>query len=284
MNAPLTSLFHILSQAPLWLLHLLGSALGWLAFLASPTYRRRLLANAAMAHCTRAQTLASIAQAGQLVAELPRIWLGRDVPVRWEGAELLDAALGDIANQGRKPVLLMTPHVGSFEAVARAYAMRFGTRSPMTVLYRPARQLWLRPLMADARNRPGLHAVATDLSGVKALIKTLRQGGCVGLLPDQVPPDGMGAWAPFFGENAYTMTLATRLIAQTSPTVLMLWAERLSWGQGFVVRCSPVGADFAGSAAENLTQLNQEVEQVVRRCPQQYLWGYARYKHPKAAP
>ncbi len=280
MNSLFSLLFRALSHAPLWLLHGLGHALGWIAFLASPTYRRRLQANARLAHCDLATSLASVSQAGKLVAELPRIWLGSDVTVRWEGADLLAEALAQGKN---KPVLLMTPHVGSFEAVARAYAQRFGDTSPMTVLYRPARQLWLRPIIQSARNRPGLVAVPTDLSGVKSLLKALRGGGCVGLLPDQVPPEGMGAWVPFFGKTAYTMTLATRLMAQNSPTVLMLWAERLSWGRGFVVRCSAVESTFEGDAAQNLAQLNAEVERIVRQCPKQYLWGYARYKQPKAS-
>ncbi len=276
MNALFPLLFRALSRAPLWLLHGIGAAMGWLAFAASGMYRKRLLANARQAGCTTAQTLASIGQAGRLVAELPRIWLGADSPVTWQGAELLEAALASDVS-----VLLMTPHVGSFETVARAYARRFGGDSPMTVLYRPARQTWLRPIVENARKRPGLNAVPTDLSGVKALIKTLRAKGCVGLLPDQVPPDTMGAWAPFFGQPAYTMTLANRLITQTKPQVFMLWAKRLPWGRGFLLQCLPLATPFVSE--DPLAHMNREVERVVMLCPEQYLWGYARYKQPKPA-
>ena len=55
----------------------------------------------------------------------------------------------------------------------------------------------------------------------------------MGLLPDQVPPEGMGVWAPFFGKPAYTMTLATRLVLQTgAPLLLALGAARLAGTPG----------------------------------------------------
>ncbi len=92
----------------------------------------------------------------------------------------------------------------------------------MTALYRPARQPWLRELEATARNRPGLLTAPASLAGVRQMIRALRQGQTVGLLPDQVPPDGMGVWAPFFGQPAYTMTLAARLVLQTGAVPLLL--------------------------------------------------------------
>jgi KDO2-lipid IV(A) lauroyltransferase len=30
-----------------------------------------------------------------------------------------------------------------------------------------------------------------------------------------------------------------------------------------------------------VVQINQAMESLVRACPQQYLWGYARYKAPR---
>ena len=102
------------------------------------------------------------------------------------------------------------------------------------------------------------------------------------LLPDQVPPDGMGAWAPFFGRDAYTMTLSARLAQQTGATVLLLWGERLPWGRGFRLHFREL-QQSAGRrpGARRWRQVNQEMERLIRECPSQYLWGYARYKHPK---
>ncbi|MDP2015195.1 lysophospholipid acyltransferase family protein [Hydrogenophaga sp.] len=268
-------LFRALSLLPLPVLHALGWVLGWASFLLSGRYRRRLLAHAKQAGFSSGVALASVGEAGKLVAELPRLWLGAPVRVEWDGAELIDAAQASGAG-----VLFLTPHLGCFEITAQAYARRFGARHPMTVLFRPARQPWLRDLVAGARQRPGLLAAPTTLAGVKQLIKALRGGDVVGLLPDQVPPDGQGIWAPFFGRDAYTMTLSARLAQSGDTQILVSWGERLSWGRGFRVHVRPFGA-LDSDALVAARQINQAMEALVRECPAQYLWSYDRYKSPR---
>ncbi len=267
-------IFRALSLLPLPVLHVLGWLLGWSSFLLSGRYRRRLLAHAKQAGFAGSVARASVGEAGKLVAELPRLWLGRPVRVDWQGAEHIEAA-----QAGGAGVLFLTPHLGCFEITAQAYAQRFGARHPMTVLFRPARQPWLRDLVAGARQRPGLVPAPTTLAGVKQLLKALKVGDAVGLLPDQVPPQGQGVWAPFFGRDAYTMTLSARLAQSGRTQVLVSWGERLSWGRGFRVHVRPFGSldDDAEAAAR---QINQAMEALVRECPAQYLWSYDRYKSP----
>jgi KDO2-lipid IV(A) lauroyltransferase len=274
--------FITLSRFPLPLLHALGWVLGWLSFLASNRYRRRLMAHARQAGYGWRVALSSVGEAGKLVAELPRLWLGRPVRVGWEGAACIEAAQAHGAG-----VLFLTPHMGCFEIAAQAYAQRFGARQPITVLFRPARQTWLRDLMTTARERPGLHTAPTTLAGVKQLIKALRAGHVVGLLPDQVPPEGQGIWAPFFGRDAYTMTLSVRLAQTTSTQIVLVWGERLSWGRGYLVHVRPFnhipGDALASDPAQAAQQINRAMERLVRECPRQYLWSYDRYKPPRAA-
>jgi Kdo2-lipid IVA lauroyltransferase/acyltransferase len=266
-------LFRALAVLPLWLLHIAGVACGWLAFLASPTYRRRFLGNARQAGYRLRQVLAAVGAAGQLVAELPRLWFGRPAAVCWSGAELIEAALAS----GRG-IVFLTPHLGCFEATAQAYAARYG---PITVLYRPARKAWLRPLVAQARRRRNLATAPTTLGGVKQLLKALQTGQAVGLLPDQVPPQGLGAWAPFFGRPAYTMTLPVRLARQTGAAVLLAWGERLRWGRGYRIHLREWDGEVPDTAEQAAAQVNARMEALVRECPGQYLWGYARYKQPR---
>ncbi|HEX5806254.1 MAG TPA: lysophospholipid acyltransferase family protein [Macromonas sp.] len=278
-------LFRFLARWPLPLLHALGWGLGWLTWLASPTYRRRWAENTRRAGVTGPERWAAVGEAGKQVAELPRLWFGPAVPVRWQGAEHVEQTLA--RSHG---VLMLTPHLGCFEVVAQAYAERFGlgeNAKPMTALYRPPRQAAWRAVVEQARQRPGLLTAPTTLAGVKQLLQALKKGQTVGLLPDQVPPDGQGVWAPFFGEPAYTMTLSSRLAQVGGTEVLLLWGERLPWGRGYVVHVQPwaelmpepVDADPVRAA----TQVNKIMERLVSGCPRQYLWGYARYKSPRQA-
>ena len=287
----IASLFNAASKAPLPLLHRIGALLGWVTWCASPTYRRRLAANIAQAGLPAATRRLAVVSAGRMVAELPWLWCRRpDAPlgdiVRWEGAEHVEAALA----RGRGLVML-TPHLGCFEIIAQAYAERWGGQRAMTALYRPARQPWLRDLVAQSRNRPGLETAPATLAGVRQMIRALRKGGTIGLLPDQVPPDGLGVWAPFFGREAYTMTLAARLVQQTGADWLLLACERLPGGRGFVIRASlpdealPASTDEPDAerlAVRSACVVNRAMERLIRQNPGQYLWGYHRYKAPRA--
>ena len=269
--------FQLLARLPLWLLHGAGTVLGWMVFCLSPGYRRNFVANAKQAGIVGSQWRAAVAGAGRLTLELPRLWLGRPVPVRWQGADQVDVALA----QGRG-VVFITPHVGCFEVAAQAYAQRFGASHPMTALYRPARQPWLAALEAGARARPGLRTAPTTTAGVRQMLRALQAGHCVGLLPDQVPPLGQGVWQPFFGKPAYTMTLSVRLAQMTGAATLLAWGERLTWGRGYVVHVLPMPSLQGLDSAAALDALNRALEQLVLQHGDQYLWGYARYKQPRS--
>ena len=290
-----------LARRSLSTLHRWGAWAGWLTWLLAPVYRRRFLDNAARAEVSAADRRRAVAEAGRTLLELPRLWLrpaGRPIadPVHWEGAERIEAALGRPGG-----LIFMTPHLGSFEVAAQAYADRFGARQPMTVLYRPARKVALRTLTQAARARPGLLTAPASLAGVRQLVRALQVGQTVGLLPDQVPPDGLGVWAPFFGRPAYTMTLGARLARQTGAAVLLAWCERLPQGRGYVIRVTEPAhplpevspsrrgggapADSAGSDEAWLQSaagaINRSMEALIASCPSQYLWGYHRYKAPR---
>ena len=272
------TVFKLLSLLPLWLLHGVGWCMGWLAFLGSATYRRRFVAHARQAGLDRKRWSPAVGASGQLIAELPRLWLGSSVAVSWEGAQHIDAA-----RAAQRGIVFLTPHMGCFEVTAQAYAARYGQAdAPMTVLFRPPRQTWLREVVSASRARPGLMTAPTTLSGVKQLITALKRGQCVGLLPDQVPPLGQGLWTPFFGRDAYTMTLSARLALQPNTTVLLAWGERRSWGRGYVVHVRPLEHALSTDLPQATVQINQAMEALVRESPGQYLWGYARYKAPRS--
>ena len=272
-------LLRLLSLCPLWLLHALGGAGGWLVWALDATYRQRFVSHAAQAGYDLAVVRDAVGAAGKLAAELPRLWLGKPAPVEFLGTEYIDAA-----HAAGKGVIFLTPHLGCFEITPQAYAARYGAAGrSITVLYRPPRKAWLAPLFARARQRPGMAGAPASLAGIKQMLKALKQGQAVGLLPDQVPPAGMGVWADFFGQSAYTMTLAAKLAAQTGAAVLLAVGERLPHGRGYRVWVEPAPSALPPEPQAAAAQVNQWMETLIRRYPQQYLWGYARYKAPKEA-
>lgn len=274
------TLFRLLSRLPLSLLQAAGAWLGLLVWAASPTYRRRLRANLAQAGWTnRALERAAAREAGRALGELPFVWYASGARaavhrVTVHGRECVDAARRD--GHG---LLYLTPHLGCFEVSAQIAALW----GPITVLYRPPRKAWLASL-APARLRHQLSTAPATVSGMRPLLRALRAGEAVGLLPDQAPAAGEGVWAPFFGRPAYTMTLPGRLVELTGARVVLAFAERLPGGRGWDLHLRPLDVALSTDPTEAAAAVNRAIEDLVRLRPEQYLWGYNRYKTPAGAP
>lgn len=283
MNAIDRLLLALLGSLPLWLVHGVGGAIGWFSWLASPTYRRHLRSNLTQAlgdEGYRRHWRGAVWHAGCQSLEVLWLWQQPVEKLRAqvreiEGRELLE----QVAREGQG-VLFMTPHLGCFEITAQCYA----AWAPITVLYREPRRRWLGELIQRCRARGGVSLAPADMSGVRRLIKALRQGEAVGMLPDQVPGKGEGIWVPFFGRPAYTMTLAARLSEVSGVRVIFTWARRLPWGQGFALCFRLVDPPLSGDTDTRAVDINRRIEDLIRECPEQYLWGYNRYKRPAGAP
>ena len=273
----LVHLFRFFSRFPLPILHALGAGLGWLVYLLSPSYRRRMREN--MARAGYSQHLSSaIAEAGKSVSELPFIWCAPADKVARHATldnwELVQAAL----ERGRG-IVFLTPHLGCFEIVAQQIALH----TPLTVMYRPPRQAALKPLIEGARARENLMLAPANMSGVRIFAKCLKKGQPIGLLPDQVPQEGEGVWADFFGRSAYTMTLPAKLAMMGDAQVIVTYAERLPGGKGYIVHFVPFDDNLDLDAAGQARAINAAMERLIARSPAQYFWSYNRYKVPRGA-
>jgi KDO2-lipid IV(A) lauroyltransferase len=116
---------------------------------------------------------------------------------------------------------------------------------------------------------------------VRELFSALKRGEEVGFLPDQVPGAGEGEWSQFFGRPAYTATLAPKLARRADLACFLAYARRLPRGAGYHLVIRPLPRPPAD--ADPVRYLNRALEDLVRECPEQYLWGYNRYKTPRGA-
>lgn len=277
-------IFALLARLPLPVLHRLGRIAGWVTYLASPTYRRRLRANLTRAcgePLPKGLLGASVAGAGEQAFELAWVWLRSREEMLAAVVEVSGWSLVEAAWAAGRGILFLTPHLGCFEITAQYYA----ARRPITVLYRPPRRATLQPLIEAGRGgREGMRLAPADLAGVRRLLRALRDREAVGMLPDQVPARGEGAWLPFFGHAAYTMTLAARLSEVPGTEVIFAWAERLPNGRGYHLRLRSANEPITGDTLTRAAAINRELEGLILERPAQYLWGYNRYKRPAGAP
>jgi len=271
----LVTVFRFLSIFPLPVLHFIGALLGRIVYLLSGSYRHRLQENLARAGFS-GHLSDAIREAGKNVLELPFIWCAKPERVlataTMENWELLQQAL-----DAKKGVILLTPHLGCFEIVAQMIA----ARTRLTVLYRPPRKAALKPLIEGARARDNLLLAAANLSGVRIMAKALKKGEAIGLLPDQVPQEGEGVWANFFGKKAYTMTLSAKLHSMNGAPIILTYAERLPHGKGYIVRFVKFDEELTDDVTQQAEAINRSMEKLIARSPGQYFWSYNRYKKPE---
>lgn len=150
---------------------------------------------------------------------------------------------------------------------------------PLTTLYRPPRLSELDQHIRRARSRGGANLVATDAAGVKALYQSLAHGAVIAILPDHNPGRGTGIFASFFGIATNTMVLLSRLALKYNSPVYFVYAERLPHGAGFHLHFVPGAACISqGNLEISCASLNSGMENCIRTHPQQYQWGYKRFK------
>lgn len=275
----LRPLLRLVARLPLHGVHAIGAALGWLVYVCSPTYAARLRENLHASGVVPAAQLPAlqrqvIAETGKGAVELAALWFAPDASIeRWARCDTWAAV--EAARKPGQGIIFLTPHLGGFEICAQFIAQRM----PITVLYRPPKLHWLEPLMIEGRSRWQARVAPANLRGVRLFIRALRDGKAVGLLPDQTPGVGEGAWADFFGRPAYTMTFVGSLLRATHALLVMVHAQRLPRGEGYQLHF-----EVLPTAGFDERALNAAIEAVVRRSPAQYLWGYNRYKVPAGAP
>jgi KDO2-lipid IV(A) lauroyltransferase len=270
----LVPIFRFLSIFPLPFLHAVGAALGWLVYLSSPSYRRRMRDNMRQAGYVQ-HLSAAVAEAGKSIVELPFIWCADPKRVSRHATDENWAIVQHQLDAGRG-IVFLTPHLGCFEIVAQEIALR----TELMVMYRPPKKAALKPLIEGARARDNLLLAPANMSGVRMLAKCLKKGKPIGLLPDQVPQEGEGVWASFFGRAAYTMTLPAKLAQLGDATIIVTYAERLPGGKGYVIRFVPFDGTLDGDAAAQAQAINSAMERLIARNPTQYYWSYNRYKVP----
>ncbi len=283
-------LFALFGALPLTLNHFLGSALGWLAGQLSPRHKqtsrdniqRYSASRKLSSEATQQLIKSAMIEQGKGVTELAIAWTASIERLN----KLFAPAIGwqhvETAKAAKRPIIFVSPHLGCFDIAGRYVA----SRVPITALYRPPKQDWLAPIMAQGRARGGATVAPANATGVRALLKTLKSGGSIMILPDQVPAaekGGEGVWADFFNSPAYTMTLLPRLAATSNAVVLYFFAERLVHGGGYRVHIVPMNAPYADDKLIAARQTNAMVETLIDLAPTQYLWGYNRYKRPAGA-
>ena len=185
-----------------------------------------------------------------------------------EGFEHWEAVQGQLDNGA----IACTAHLGNFERFG-SWAKEMG--QPITVVAREANQGAIQDKMEELRKMAGIDFMGRG-DAVRPILKKLREGKVVGLLPDQNSGE---AFLPFFGHPCGTVLGPAVLHLRTKAIMLPAFCVRIGVGRYRVIIRPAIDPENSIKEPEALmTQFNAVLESVIREYPDQYLWMHDRWK------
>ena len=188
--------------------------------------------------------------------------------IRVEGVEHFDAIKG-------QPAILLTPHFVGMDVGGQWVAQRTDT----VCMYANQKNRYMTELLLQKRARFGKQHLYSRQQGLRPILKGMRAG-----LPFIYPPDqdqGVkdGAFIPFFGVPAATMTSVPRLAQMTGAKVVPSITRLLPGGEGYVLTFYPAWENYpSGDDIADTRRMNEFIEDRVREMPEQYFWLHKRFK------
>ena len=266
----------IVSLIPLFLVQAIGVLVGHIFNFLNTRSRKLLVDNLTKSNIyldnadLKKAINKNIGETGKTILEGFFIWLSKENRILSMVRKVQGLDEVRKAQKNKKGIIFLTPHLGCYEITSIYY----GSKYPLTVMYRPPRQKWLINLIKQGREKGFLTLAPTDKSGVRKILKALRNNESVGILPDQAANKGEGEWANFFGRPAFTMVLVSKLVKKTGANVVMTFGERLPNGKGFNIHFKAIDSDKVSTPSK----LNKTLEDEIRKAPTQYLWNYDKHK------
>lgn len=274
-------LLRALSWLPLGANHKLGAALGWLYVKLSKRNLHVIQRNLELClphkdHTSRSLLAKqNLIETGKNVTELAPFWLWSEEKVMALVVEEVNKHFLEEAKAQGRGVILATPHFGAWELCGLVVS----AREQMHYMFRPNRKAHLNAPMLKARERFGAKCYPTNARGIAGLVRALKKGEMIGILPDQEPAEEHGVFTPLFNVPAYTMTFMTNLTHKTNATVLFLAAERLPKAAGYRIHyIKPDAEIFDKDPLLATAALNRCVESCIAIQPAQYMWNYKRFR------
>lgn len=169
----------------------------------------------------------------------------------------------------------VVPHFGNWELM-NAWV---NLHTHPVIMYKPSKNKDLDRFMLESRQQLNATLVPTDDTGVRALFKHLKQGGFSAILPDHIPKESGGVYSDFFGQKAFSSTLLSKLAAKTQCSVVGLTCIRRADYAGFDLHFTALSPDINSKDVQlSVDTLNKEMERMINVAPEQYLWGYKRFR------
>lgn len=176
-----------------------------------------------------------------------------------------------------KGMIFLTAHIGNWEMLARRAGID-GYR--LAVVARQSPDPGMNRI-TDFIRKSGGYEVFPRGESPREILKHLRSGGVLAILPDQKSED---IFVPFFGRLTGTVAGPAVLALKTGAPIVMMFCVHAPDGSFIVERGADVDITSTGDRDADIhrimTDVNAEVERIIRKYPEQWLWLHDRWRAP----
>ena len=186
-----------------------------------------------------------------------------------DGEEILEEI-----NKSKKQVVFVSGHLSNFELMAMCIE-KSGIK--LSAIYRPLNNIFLNKIMERIRKKYICkNQIKKGIGGLKQLINLKKKNYSTALMIDQRVSEGI--LSNFFNEKALTTTIPAQLIKKFNIAVVPIYIERIE-GINFRIKVNnPINFPQETSIQNITDELNQILEKMIYKNPNQWIWSHNRWK------
>ncbi len=176
--------------------------------------------------------------------------------------------------ESKDPVIFISGHFDNFELMAM-HIEKSGVN--LAAIYRPLNNYFLNPIMENIRKKYICHKqIKKGISGTKEILKYYKSGTSVALMIDQRVSEGIRSM--FFKKEALTTTIPAQFVKKFNCNIVPIHIERKP-NENFILEIMEPLNFEKDQSIENITlKLNQSLEKMIIKNPQQWIWSHNRWK------
>lgn len=198
--------------------------------------------------------------------------------VRIDGLEHMDAAL-----RGGRGAMLVTGHFGNWELFGAAFVSR---GYPTTFLVKEQSNPLASRMQNLLRARGGIEVIHQGPQVAREVLRALRRGRLVGILPDQ-DARRHGVFVEFLGRPASTYKGPAFFAYRANVPIIAGYIRRNPDGTHIGQVLPPIYPDPSRDQEQEVARLTQayvrDMERWVRAHPEHYFWVHRRWKTQPSA-
>ena len=189
--------------------------------------------------------------------------------VKIEGFEILEEI-----KKHNKPVIFISGHFSNFELMAMSIEK---TGIKLAAMYRPLNNIFLNIIMERIRKKYICkNQIKKGFGGIRKLISLKKNNYSTALMIDQRVSEGIRS--NFFNQEALTTTIPAQLVKKFNIPIVPVYIERINDINFNITVSKPLNFSSETSIKDITEKLNQILEKMIIKRPEQWIWSHNRWK------